>query len=237
MPVAKSYQNLPIVEGPYNLNGKMYCKVRKNTGTIQQVRWYSDKEFARLYGQPVEKKPVEFRSQKEVLGFEKGYITIFKGDTYPHLEWFRASIARYARWWGWYIISTEEIPEDLPAGLEPIQLPWELVCQDDRNLKPEDAVKKAVETLVYDPGTSEWVGSIGERIEVDIVVTKALLLDGYYGRSTLHTMEDADGNIYTWTTSSKSWAEGSEKIIRGTVKEHKVYKNQKQTVLTRCAER
>ena len=62
---------------------------------------------------------------------------------YSGVDWFRA-IARYTRWWGWYIISTEEVPADLPEGITPIQLPWELVGQEDGNLKPEHLVKEAV---------------------------------------------------------------------------------------------
>jgi hypothetical protein len=49
-------------------------------------------------------------------------------------------------------------------------------------------------------------------------------------------MTDVNENVYVWTTASKSWEEGSEHYIRGTVKEHSVYKNTKQTVLTRCTE-
>ena len=36
MAVAKSYIGLPIVEEPYESNGKMYCKVRKKNGNIQR---------------------------------------------------------------------------------------------------------------------------------------------------------------------------------------------------------
>ena len=52
----------------------------------------------------------------------------------------------------------------------------------------------------------------------------------------MHIMEDADQNVYVSTTAAKSWSEGTVHQIRGTVKDHKTYKNTKQTVLTRCTE-
>ena len=238
MAVAKSFVDFEFLTEPYEVSGKMYIKVRNpKTGTERQVRWYPEG------GVPGATKSVKdhsndpyWKPQKEVLGFTKGYITIFKGDTYSELDWFRASIARYTRWWGWYIISTEEIPEDLPAGIEPIQLPWDLVGQEDGSLKPEHLVKEAVESLIYEGSDSEYQGTIGERLDLYLTVEKAIELDGAYGRSTMHIMRDDCGNLYVWTTASKSWAAGTEHHIRGTVKDHRTYKNEKQTVLTRCTE-
>lgn len=237
MPVAKSYIGLPVEQEPYQANGRMYCKVRMKNGTIKQVRWYTDAEFARMY--PEEKAPAADtgrKTQKDILGFEKGYITIFKGDTYANLEWFKRSIARYCKFWGWYIVSTDELPEDIPSAVTPIQLAWELVGREDGNLLPEGQVALAIETLLYEPTPSEFQGAIGERLEKVLTVRKNICLQGAFGVSTMHIFEDADQNVYVWTTASKSWPEGSEHKIRGTVKDHKVYKNCKQTVLTRCVE-
>lgn len=240
MPVAKSFQSFEMLTEPYIISGKKYIKVRNpKTGTERQVRWYSDAEFAKLYPEMkpmVQAQYAFYKPQKEVLGFTNGYITIFKGDTYAHIDWFRESIARYARWWGWYIISTEKIPDDLPNGIEPIQLPWEVVGNDDGKLKPESVVEKAVEELLYDAGTSEFVGEVGERIELTLTVISAIKIENNYGHSTMHIMEDDCGNVYVWTTAAKSWSEGSVKTIRGTIKNHRTYKNTKQTVLTRCME-
>ena len=45
MPVAKSYQAMEIIEGPYSLNGRQYVKVNNGKNTIKQVRWYSEAEY------------------------------------------------------------------------------------------------------------------------------------------------------------------------------------------------
>jgi hypothetical protein len=237
MSVAPSFQNFEFLCEPYEVNGKMYIRVRNpKTGTERQVRWYDEKKTAAAPIPKVNAQDAFYKPQKEVLGFTHGYITIFKGDTYAKIDWFRASIARYARWWGWYIISTEELPEDLPDGITPVRLPWELVGDDNGKLKPESDVQKAVEALIYDEGTSEYVGEIGERLELTLTVTRAIELESNYGYSMMHIMEDECGNVFMWTTASKRWSEGSVKHFRGTVKEHRLYKNTKQTVLTRCAE-
>ena len=239
MPVAKSYQELEIVGDVFVSSGRQYVNVKLKSSKLKTVRWYSDAEYRKMYPEAVaiarSADPFS-KSQKEVLGFTKGYITIFKGDTYAEVDWFRASIARYTRWWGWYIISTEEVPADLPEGITPIQLPWELVGQEDGNLKPEHLVKEAVESIIYDESESEYVGSIGERLELFLTVERTIELDGSYGRSTMHIMRDDCSNLFVWTTASKSWSAGTEHHIKGTVKDHRKYKNECQTVLTRCLE-
>ena len=239
MAVAKSYQELEIVGDVFISSGRQYVNVKLKSGKLKTVRWYSDAEYRKMYPEvvAVNRSADPFsKSQKEVLGFTKGYITIFKGDTYSEIDWFRASIARYTRWWGWYIISTEEVPADLPEGITPIQLPWELVGQEDGKLKPEHLVKEAVESILYDESESEYVGSIGERLDLYLTVEKVIELDNNFGRSSMHIMRDDCGNSYVWTTASKTWSIGSEHHIKGTVKDHRKYRNQCQTILTRCLE-
>ena len=238
MAVAKSYQDFEMMCEPFEENGKMYINVRNpKTKNVRKVRWYTDAEYAKMYPEvrPEASTP-KFKNQKDALGFKHGYITIFKGETYPHLDWFRQSICRYARCWGWYVVSTEEVPADLPFGIDPVRLNWEDVGIEDY-LRPEDQVRAAVNDLLYDATPSEFVGELGERIEVEVEVVRAVELDGYQSRSTLHIMKDANENIYVWNTAAKSWGAGTVHKIRGTVKDHRTYRREKQTVLTRCVER
>lgn len=241
MPVAKSFQEFEMLCEPYVVSGKMYIRVRNpKTGTERQVRWYSDAEYAKAY--PEAKSAAAssadpyYKTQKEVLGFTNGFITIFKGDTYAEIDWFRASSARYTRWWGWYFVSTDAIPEDLPAGCEPVRVDWEQVGGPDGNLYTETCVKEAIDRLIYDNSESEFQGSLGERIERTLTVKRAISLENNFGSSMMHIMTDPDNNIYVWTTASKSWTEGSIHRVRGTVKDHRFYRGDNQTVLTRCME-
>ena len=234
--VAKSFQSFEMVGEPYESNGKMYINTcNPKTGKTRVARWYTDKEYAKLYPEEkVEIKP--YGPQKGCLGFEKGYITIFKNVTSDHEEFFKFSNARYATFWGWYVVSTEELPSDIPAGIEPVQLYWDEVGDIDGYLKNDEIVKSAVDAKLYPASNSEWVGSVGERIEIKVKVVKNTKKDTQYGTSSIHEFEDENGNVLSWITAAKDWPVGSEKKIRGTVKEHKIYRNKKITYLTRCME-
>ena len=239
MPVAKSYQGLEILCEPYILDkGRQYVKVRTKSGASKQVRFYTDKEYAKMYpaGPRSTEPPTEIiRPLKEVLGFKNGYITIFKGDTYNYLEWFRRSTARFARPWGWYFISDEPMPAEYPHELEAIQLRWEQVSVDENTLMSEDKVRAVVESLIYEQ-KGNFVGKIGDRIEIKVNIEKSYQIDSNYGHSTFHIMKDEIGNVFTWTTNSKNWAEGTFHHIKGTLKEHKRFKGECQNVLSRCIE-
>ena len=239
MPVAKSYAGLEILCEPYTLDkGRQYVKVRTKSGASKQVRWYSDKEYAKMY--PAETRSTEsateiIRPLKEVLGFKEGYITIFKGDTYNYLEWFRRSTARFARYWGWYFVSDEPMPAEYPYELEPVHLRWEDVSTPDGNaLLPEDQVKAIVDSIIYEPGDGEFIGEVGERLEIYAYLKRVIELENGFGVSWMHIWEDDLGNEYTWTTSSKRLEDDKEYHFKGTVKKHTIYRNRKQNVLTRC---
>ena len=222
MSVAPSFTNLERLSEPFEENAKEYILVKTKSGTTRKVRWYEE---------PMKK----IRPLKEVLGFTKGYITIFKGDTYSLLEWFQNSTARYHKFWGWYFTSEEELPE-IPAGITPIQLKWEDVAfADEDQLRPESQIKEHIDSLMYDPSPSRWQGEVGDRIDRTLTVIKVTPLeDGYYGPSTFFIFRDEYENEYCWTTGSKSLDLNATYEVRGTIKALQKYKGKEQTVLTRC---
>ena len=236
--VAKSYQGLKLAGDPYvKDNGKMYVQVVKTNGSLKEVRWYNAIEYAKMYpGEPIEEQL--FSNEKHLLGFQEGYITIFKGDQEKYEWWFNHSVARYCTLWGWYIVSTDCIPVDLPAGLTPVELKWEQIgCGDALN---RECVRSVVDSLLYGSHPSVFQGGVGERLDLTVTVIKAEKKEKYFGgkssTNTIHTFEDSCGNHYVWDTGAKNWSEGATKRIRATVKEHKVINNIQTTVLTRCLE-
>ena len=238
--VAKSFQNMTQVCNPYTKNGRQYVRVlNEKTKNEREVRWYTEAEYAKMYGTTEKKSGTSLgerlRSRKDVLGFENGYVTIFKGDTYANLEWFQESIARFNKWWGWHIVSTDTVPVDLPLGLTPVELKYEDVFVDENTLKSDKEIAEMVNSLIYDATDSEYQGAVGERLDLEITVVAAHNGENQYGKYTVHYMEDAAGNRYLWNTSAKSWEEGDKRHIKGTVKEHKIIKNVKTTILTRCS--
>lgn len=85
---------------------------------------------------------------------------------------------------------------------------------------------------------SEWVGTVGERIEVTLHIDRVMTFSGKFGASNIILMSDENGNKYKWSTQ-KSYEEGKDVTFKATIKEHAEYTDKvgittKQTVLTRC---
>lgn len=234
MAVAKSYRDCKVISEPFSANGRMYINIEMPSGTQKRVRYYSDAEYFKMYGEEFSQStPL---SEREKLGFVDGYITIFKGNTYPHKDWLKEQGARFTKLFNWSFASNIHYDEtELPEDLEPIQIPWDKVSADDK-LLPESEVRAYIDSLMYEPSNSEYVGEVGDRIEDTFTVTKAVTLQSYYGMSIMHIMEDASGNVFVWITKAKSFPEGKVVTLRGTIKEHKEYRGTKQTILTRCKE-
>lgn len=230
--VAKSYQSYEVLTEPYTANKRQYVRVRNpKTGNERQVRWYTEKEYTRLY--PQQTPQTATSTQKEALGFTDNYIIILGDSVENYPKWRKENGARYARWWGWYIPTTLPAPISYPSGATPITLPWDSVGLPSGQLKPEAQVKEVIESLLYEP-QGDFIGNINDRIEVSIIVSKNIPLEDSYGSKHLHVMTDANGNEYIWTTSAQNLKEGSQLTIKGKIKDHRTYKGKRQTILTNC---
>ena len=227
MCVAKTYQSWEKLGKPFSENNKLYIMVlNPKTKTEKKVRFYPQKTEST-------ENFVFSENQKSVLGFEKGFITIFKGDQETNNEFFKRSNARYAKWWGWYIISTEEVPSPLPFGIEPVKLSWGVVAPTG-SLLSDEKLAPIIDSILYGDSTSQYVGTVGERLELKLTVSRAIPVEGGYGKCTMHIMHDEFGNEFIWTTAAKTLSAGETYAMRGSIKEHRVYKGVCQSVLTRC---
>ena len=171
------------------------------------------------------------------IKFENDSIIIFKGNTYPHLGWFRNSGAVYNPLFGWFFQKMEDLPVDYPDELEPLVLPVADITNNAGILKADQEIKEVVESILYpeEEWTGEFVGYVKERIEVYIILERAVSLANYGSASTLFIMNDDLGNTYCWTTAcNPPMVEGETYKIRGTIKDHRVYKGHRQNILTRC---
>ena len=139
--VAPSFQKFEFIGDVYVSAGKKYIQVKNpKTGTVRQVRWYEDAEYAKLYPEKSQEVATKMAPHRQVLGFgDAGYITIFKGNCDEENDWFKMSSARYTRLWGWYFRSCDEIPA-LPADVEPIRLDWDKVGGADGELYREEVI-------------------------------------------------------------------------------------------------
>jgi len=242
--VAKSYQSWPVEGEVFEENKKMYLKVRNPKGEIKQVRAYSELEYRRLYGEtcgnPASQSGVAIKTGspvvKSVLGFDEGYIWIFKGDLDNAEYWFsRTPEARFNVLWGWYIVSTEAIPFDMPSCIEAVKLPWEKIGNTDGTLLPKGIIEAVINELRYGGHPSQFQGSIGSRLTLTLYLKQIETLPPtQYGAQYIYTFEDKDANIFTWRTGvNKDWSIGDEIHCKAGVKSHDTVRGQRQTALTR----
>ena len=97
---------------------------------------------------------------------------------------------------------------------------------------------------------SEYVGNVGDKLSVKVKYLNTYSYDTNFGSSNIHLFMDDNGNIFKWSTGSglrftvkdnhsnySQWYrldKGATIQLSGKIKDHNEYRNQKQTVLTRC---
>ncbi|MBL1289103.1 hypothetical protein DLE01_37145 [Streptomyces sp. FT05W] len=100
-----------------------------------------------------------------------------------------------------------------------------------------DQEKEATERAAQN---SKPQGTVGERITTPATVTTVIELEGRtYGYQTqrrrLVKFQDPQGNVFVWFSSAADVPDqGDEVELTGTVKDHSIYGETAQTVLTRC---
>lgn len=84
---------------------------------------------------------------------------------------------------------------------------------------------------------SNWVGNVGDKIEVRVKCLFSKTVESYYGYSTLYVFADKDGNVYKTFYSGSKWEMGKDEYatIKGTVKKHGEYNEKKETMLNRVS--
>lgn len=239
MAVAKSYQELNILCEPYQKNGRAYVKVKTKSSSEKEVRWYTDAEYAKMYPDAAPAAAGDtgrpwWGPQKDVLGFQKGYIWILQDPTEEAEEWLLLNGHPHStRFWDRYVKS-EEGPIETPFHIKLVKLNWEDVGEPDGYLKPDDEVTRAVDEARYGRTETYWAGQVGDRIDKVLSVLKKAKKETPWGHQVDHIFQDAEGNQYEWITTAKDLEIGATYQVKGTVKELLTKKGRKITNLTRC---
>jgi len=235
----------------YNPMDGTRCLACRGCGyEIKEVRWYTDKQREALdraaekraaaKAVKVEERRVKFAA-RNAFGFgEAGFITLFKGDNTILNDWAHETNpcrARFNLLFGWFCPSKLEIV-NLPAEITPVVLKWEDVHNpddpEDLTMRDEAEVRKLIHELLDDQSKSEYQGEVGDWLEREVTIKKNVPVNGRFGESRVHIMEDTDGNEYVWITASKNLEVGFKCVMRMKVKEHKEYNDVKQTVVYYC---
>lgn len=159
------------------------------------------------------------------------------GNTYEIKDWLKEQGCKFCQELGWYSCK----PLDVPTGYGMVSIKFDDAYEwfpmvKRFEIKPEvKEIAAAALSSLYPESKSEYIGEVKQRIrDLEVTLTDARDIDGYYGVSTIYTFANGD-NVLVWITSSPKDIEvGDHLLLTGTVKEHKDYKGVKQTVLSRC---
>lgn len=100
-----------------------------------------------------------------------------------------------------------------------------------------EAVKDAIATAESSGNLNQYVGVVGDKIQVEVTIKRKFWYDTQWGSNCIILMGDKEGHEYKWNSSNGIDALTGEIItIKGSIKAHEEYNGTKQTVLTRCKE-
>lgn len=81
--------------------------------------------------------------------------------------------------------------------------------------------------------TSNWIGTVGARQMFTFTIRKVIMIEGVYGASYLHIMNDADGNVVIYKGTNVLGQEKQTVTVKATIKEHGERDGVKQTKISR----
>lgn len=107
----------------------------------------------------------------------------------------------------------------------------------DRIAKEDEEARIKAEKAI-----SQFVGQVGDKIDITAAYRFSAHFTTHIGwmeeTMYIHNFKDESGNTLIWKTTkgigSLNLQEGDLVHIKGTIKEHSVYKDEKQTALIRC---
>lgn len=217
------------------------------------IKVYTDEYRERLEAQRQkrhEKKVAELKAQtdeKNAEFFEKnafdaqGFTYVALGNTYGIKEQLKAEGFKYNDILGWHTNKATEhkaVKVHVDDVFAKNEYGWYTF-----GYEKADAVKAMIKAesdkLAEAEDTTRYLGEVGQKIKVDVILQSAYSYSYNIGwqtvYSTAYTFRDADGNLIVWKTQKDlGLEEGQHVTIEGKVKEHSLYRNKKQTVITRA---
>lgn len=95
-----------------------------------------------------------------------------------------------------------------------------------------EAARSSTSTETSQPSTH--VGKVGQRLDLELTVERAIETVSDFGALNILVMRDAHNNsLFVWKTGVASAKPGEQLKVRATVKRHSEWKGEKQTYLTR----
>ena len=94
--------------------------------------------------------------------------------------------------------------------------------------------RRANEKKATSVNTSEFVGTIGVRQDFTVKCIADKVFNTDFGTMHIYILEDELKNRLVWKTSKNELCQGFQGVLKGTVKDHTVFGQAKQTEIFRC---
>ena len=112
--------------------------------------------------------------------------------------------------------------------------------------------KIAEEKRAIENAKVEYYGNVGDKFERVLTFDKTFGFEGAYGFTYIHLFHDDENHVFAWSSSNGNYKVeyaknvtwggiehleyevGHKYLIKGSIKDHREYRNVKQTVITRC---
>lgn len=179
---------------------------------------------------------------------EDGNAWIVLGNTYLIKDKIKEKGGKFNGILGWHfdhevdefetvkLTATDMFTDDI-SGYD-----WKTECKDGEDIF--EMVERIREEYTKQTSTSEYVGTIGEKVAKNLKYVDAHSFDTAFGTTHIYKFIDDENNELIWKTSSiigyyknNEWVPVTENeivFVKGSIKELKEYKGTKQTILTRC---
>ena len=79
-----------------------------------------------------------------------------------------------------------------------------------------------------------YIGTVGDKVTLELTQVSCFVFDSNFGISCINVFKDDNGNKIVWKTSYRVADDGKQVTLKGTIKEHNLFREEKQTILIRC---
>lgn len=224
----------------FKCNGSKYetKKVRlyteKEYNTYEKAKAAAEVKRQQARNARHEKMKAEFKTKH---GFnEKDESYVYYGETYNVKDTLKANGAVFDYILGWHSPN----PITVPEGTFVMVLAFEDVYGFDENvdmycLLPDakDKIEQATRVVDEEFATSNYIGTIGGKIEVEVELSSITGYTSKFGDGHMYIFNNNGNKIIWFTSSNPNMDNGSRYTITATVKKHDEYKGTKQTTVTR----
>ena len=215
-------------------------KIRKT------VRLYTEGEYrsaqrakanrkAKAEEAAAERRSKRFDNWLKKNGFdEEGNTYLVYGNTYPIKDQLKEQGYKFSKELLWHGPAAVDVPED--CFVEQIHYSkvygWN---KEAGEMWRVEGGQEFLEQIFSKNSEGEYVGEVGERLRnLTVTFEEAKTFEGAYGVDNIYKFNYGGAQLVWFTAVDKDLEPGAEYTLSGTVKAHKIYRNEKTTQLSRC---